>query len=70
MVRRYRCDKPMAHKKGLLKFCDRKCNRCVAGLAYGRGYIEGHVPLQDEREFSDPKLMARNMLILSGRRPK
>ena len=67
MVRTYRCDIPMARKKGLLRICNKRCSECVAAITMGPGYIEAHVPLQDERGFSDPKLVMRNMTIYTRR---
>ena len=30
--RLYKCDVPMAEKKGLLKYCNKRCNGCIAAI--------------------------------------
>ena len=46
MIKRYRCDKPMAIKKGIRQVCDRKC-RDICALAMSESGHEYHVGLSD-----------------------
>ena len=41
---RYRCDVPMAKKKGILKYCDKKCRYCLCGIVMDERGYEFHVP--------------------------
>lgn len=59
----YRCDKPMAEKKGVLKCCNQKCDECPCAIKNDGG-SESHVVL--ERPCST--LALKNLNIMSGRR--
>lgn len=59
-----KCDKPMAEKLHLLP-CNKRCQECVACIEWSRTGQSWHVPFSLEK-FSDPKLLMRNISILSG----
>ena len=43
MIKSYRCDKPMAIKKGIRQNCDRDCRNCLCALAIDSFGHEHHV---------------------------
>lgn len=47
-IKRYRCDMPMAIKKGVRQVCDRKCKNCLCAIAMSESGSEHHVGLADE----------------------
>lgn len=47
MIKRYRCDKPMAIKKGIRQVCDRQCKDCVCAIAKSGNGEEHHVGLTE-----------------------
>lgn len=56
MVRRQRCDKPMAEKKGLLDICDHKCSQCIACIVELADGTAVHRPIHGEQTlFQDRK---------------
>lgn len=59
-----RCDVPMARKKKLLP-CNKRCQECIACIEWSRTGQAWHVPYSMVK-FSDPKLLMRNIAILSG----
>lgn len=48
MIVRYRCDVPMADKKGMRQVCDRKCRNCLCAIAMTGSGEEHHVGMVDE----------------------
>ena len=57
-----RCDVPMARRKGLLGYCQRRCSQCLCCIekdAYGG---EQHVSIV---RGGDPGIIARNLLRYS-----
>ena len=44
MIVKYRCDKAMARKKGILKYCDHKCKYCLCGIGMNDLGYESHNP--------------------------
>lgn len=65
-----RCDEPMAEKKGLLRYCDHKCQNCIACIAMDSSYMEYHQPHEELKhsKFHDNKARKRNLDFLSGDR--
>lgn len=61
---RIRCDEPMARRKGILQYCDRNCERCIAGIRMEDSGIEAHCNPKN-----DPKIRERNIRVLSGEEP-
>lgn len=59
MIKSYRCDKPMAIKKGIRQVCDRKCRDCICALAMSESGHEYHVGLSDGGTCSN--VIRRNM---------
>lgn len=47
MIKAYRCDEPMAIKKGIRQVCDRKCRDCICALAMSESGNEYHVGFAD-----------------------
>lgn len=47
MIKAYRCDEPMAKKKGIRQVCDRKCKNCICALAMSESGHEYHVGFGD-----------------------
>lgn len=45
MIKQYRCDIPMATKKGIRRVCDRNCKHCLCALAMDGNGHEHHVGL-------------------------
>ena len=43
MIKKYRCDKPMAEKKGILQVCDHDCKNCLCAMAMSESGAEYHV---------------------------
>lgn len=64
LVVRRKCDKPMAEKLHLFP-CNKRCQECVACIEQARDGTSWHVP-HSLTKFSDPKLLMRNIAILSG----
>ena len=61
MIKKIRCDVPMARSKGLLP-CNKHCLSCVACIAMDEDGREEHI---GGRRMSDPALVVRNMRLRS-----
>lgn len=59
-----KCDVPMARKKHLFP-CNHECRECIACIEWSREGRSWHVP-HNIAGFSDPKLLMRNITIMSG----
>lgn len=62
IVKRYRCDEPMARKKDILQLCDKRCSVCMAAIAVLSSGEEKHVPIDDERGYFDPKVKMQHIV--------
>ena len=63
MIIRFRCDVPMSEKKGILRYCDKKCRNCLCALAMDEWGREEHVSLDQECA----NFTLRNLKKMSGR---
>ena len=61
---RYRCDYPMATKKGIRRHCDKKCGQCICAIATDEWGMESHVP-----DLAQPcsNVTLRNLKVMMGR---
>ena len=70
MIKRRRCDVPMAEKKGVLKYCDHNCELCVACIEISGSFLESHAPAEQldlkRSKWRDSKLTKRNLALMSG----
>ena len=64
MIVRYRCDVPMADKKGILRFCNKKCKECICAIAIDEWGRYEHVSMPDGGTCSNVTL--RNINHLNG----
>lgn len=64
MSARYRCDRPMARSKGILKYCNKKCAQCLCAIKVGSGGEDQHNGIMPQG--SSP-FTAKNIDIMMGR---
>lgn len=64
MKKRYRCDVPMAKKKGILKHCNSDCKDCLCAIKMSDDGSEEHVGLLNE---GSPQFMMKNLETIAGR---
>lgn len=64
MIIRYECDRSMARKKQIRKYCNRKCRGCICAITVDEWGRREHVP-----DLQDPcgNVTIRNINVMSGR---
>ena len=64
-MKNWRCDRPMAEKKRVLKYCNKECSNCFCGITKDATGHEHHAPdmTRGSRIF-----MLRNLDVMSGRK--
>ena len=68
MIVRYRCDVPMARRKGILGKCDKRCRSCLCAIGMSEHGYESHVSL--DQGGTSENLASRNLEVLNGRRQR
>lgn len=62
---KYKCDVPMAKKKGIYRRCNKKCVDCLCGMRINEmGVYEHHA---DYQQGVDPNFAIKNLLVMSWR---
>lgn len=63
-MKKYKCDIPMATKKGIRQVCNGKCNQCLCAISIDDWGREEHVP-----DLGQPcgNFTLRNLRVMSGR---
>lgn len=61
---RYRCDRPMARKKGILRHCDKKCKYCLCAISMDEWGHEEHTPVMPG---GCTNFTVKNLKIMMGR---
>lgn len=67
MIIRYRCDRPMAEKKGVLQYCDRRCRECLCAIKIDEWGREEH---NGDLQGGSSIFTARNIDRMSGRKTR
>lgn len=67
MATRYRCDEPMAEKKGMLKYCNKRCMNCLCAIKTDALGNDSHVHFNEELKQQSNLFTERNLDHLSGR---